>query len=598
MAIPLPKYKQQVRVSGEGVAKPLDPTATIKAAGAGDALLADFITQAGGVASDFFEEKAKTVDKGLLADYEREKLETDARIITRSQDALLGRGEFEGNPLSYDQISETVVQDELNKLQSSLSEKNFNFNDNRLRADNDFVNYENKINTQQLIANNQREIEQSNLSQFNLLEGKVIMLDSLQSDYEELNPNSPEAINLKQQIDDLSLDIEEGYTDLERTTKPGTVQSTRQRNASSLYSTKIDLLYSNYTVEALNPYEFQESIKDLREKIKKDKVLDATQKSKLFDDISLKENAVNRKATQARRETDLAFSLLLTQDKAVDARDIDALRNKYEPYLGKDGFDSIILGSFNSLNPSDDQRKKLDESLVSFSSTGDFLTLIEDMIKVFDVDVKGKGNKGALYANYIREFATVMWEDWIAASGNSDDAYNRAAVMLGIAPLPEGEDAENYRVDLSNTFQYKIIRESIEMAEDFQTFDPEGFKAYESSVQDAFKQIIDFSNKFDANNRPKVEDIRALRNQVNGGIASKLVEVISTPKSTPVQDTDNNETDFDLSLVYTNPEEFRKEYDKLEVGKYYRNANGNIMQKTEGNIQSDKLIQRRTVGGK
>ena len=598
MAIPLPKYKSQVRVSGEGVAKPLDPTATIKAAGAGDALLADFITQAGGVASDFFEEKAKTVDKGLLADYEREKLETDARIITRSQDALLGRGEFEGNPLPYDQISEIVVQDELNKLQGSLSEKNFNFNDNRLRADNDFVNYENKINTQQLIANNQREIEQSNLSQFNLLEGKVIMLDSLQSDYEELNPNSPEAINLKQQIDDLSLDIEEGYTDLERTTKPGTVQSTRQRNASSLYSTKIDLLYSNYTVEALNPYEFQESIKDLREKIEKDKVLDATQKSKLFEDISLKENAVNRKATQARRETDLALSVLLTQNKVVDARDIDALRNEYEPYLGKDGFDSIILGSFNSLNPSNDQRKKLDESLVSFSSTGDFLKLIEDMVKIFDVDVKGKGNKGALYANYIREFATVMWEDWIASSGNSDDAYNRAAVMLGIAPLPEGEDAENYRVDLSNTFQYKIIRESIEMAEDFQTFDPEGFKGYESSVQDAFKQIINFSNKFDANNRPEAKDIIALRNQVNGGIASKLVEVISTPKSTLVENKDNKQTEFKLSLVYNNPTQFAEEYANLPDKAYYKDANGNIRQKDTTSIKTDTIVQSRNVGTK
>tara|TARA_R100001509_G_scaffold86937_1_gene49512 strand:+ start:1873 stop:3660 length:1788 start_codon:yes stop_codon:yes gene_type:complete len=595
MAIPLPKYKSQVRVSGEGVAKPLDPTATIKAAGAEDALLADFITQAGGVASDFFEEKAKTVDKGLLADYEREKLETDARIITRSQDALLGRGEFEGNPLSYDQISETVVQDELNKLQGSLSEKNFNFNDNRLRADNDFVNYENKINTQQLVAINQREIEQSNLSQFNLLEGKVIMLDSLQLDYEKLNPASPEAIALKQQIDDLSLDIEEGYTDLERTTKPGTVQSTRQRNASSLYSTKIDLLYSNYTVEALNPYEFQESIKDLKERIEKDKVLDATQKSKLFENISLKENAVNRKATQARRETDIAFSLLLSQNEAVNPRDIDTLRAKYEPYLGKDGFDSIILRSFDSLNPSNDQRKKLDESLVKFSSTGDFLTLIEDIVKVFDVDIKGKGNKGALYANYIREFATVMWEDWIAASGNSDDAYNRAAVMLGIAPLPEGEDPENYRVDLSKSFQYKIIRESIEMAEDFQTFDPEGFKAYESSVQDAFKQIIDFSNKFDANNRPKVEDIRELRNQVNGGIASKLVEVISTPTPTPVE---NNETEFTISLVYNNPTQFAEEYAKLPPGSYYKDANGNIREKDTTSINKDPIKQSRNVGTK
>jgi hypothetical protein len=62
MAIPLPKYKSQVRVSGQGTAQTIDPSLTIQAAGAGDALLGEIVEKAGGVASEYFQKKAKSKD--------------------------------------------------------------------------------------------------------------------------------------------------------------------------------------------------------------------------------------------------------------------------------------------------------------------------------------------------------------------------------------------------------------------------------------------------------------------------------------------------------------------------------------------------------
>ena len=181
MAISLPKYKQQIRISGEGTAKPIDPSLTIKAAGAEDQLIGEIIESAGGIASEYFEKKSETIDQGLLADYELQKAETEKNIIVRTQDALLGRNEFEDNTLTMEEINNQVVQDELNKLEIFSNNLNINFNKNKDLISSDFANFNSKINQSQLLSLNKREIQESNYKQFNLLQNKEAKLFDLEN---------------------------------------------------------------------------------------------------------------------------------------------------------------------------------------------------------------------------------------------------------------------------------------------------------------------------------------------------------------------------------------------------------------------------------
>ena len=118
MAIPLPKYKQQVRVSGESVAQTIDPSATIRAAGAGDELMAQIITDAGGVASDYFKKKQEIQDDVDRANYTKDFLKFQTELVEKTNQALMN----EENPLKKSDIVK-FQSNELNNF------KNNYFND-------------------------------------------------------------------------------------------------------------------------------------------------------------------------------------------------------------------------------------------------------------------------------------------------------------------------------------------------------------------------------------------------------------------------------------------------------------------------------------
>ena len=576
MAIPLPKYKQQVRVSGEGTAKTISPTQAIQAAGVENEILGKAIENIGGVASKFFEEKAKAQDKGYLADVERETLQTNQRILTRSQDALLGRGEFEGKaPMPHQDIYENIVKKELEGLRNFSKEIDFNYNDSRLQVDSSLTNFEDKINTEQIIAINQREVQESNLSRFELLEDqesylensrdelflleqqppillsvntkKAFQLDEKikagkateeeKKEFDRLVSENQEEIEsvgaeykarqqkisqLKNSISRLERGIEAGYDELRVTTRVGTVEERRAINAKNRFSSTLDNLVEANILEDITNLQFKDGLTFLKQQVEDNKYLTEAQKFDLSQDIELRSRGASKAYMEQRSKLDTDLKLL-AQQKDIKKGTFDILRIKYEPELGEDGFNLLIMSHFrDSFAPSKLDLTDLDIAFRKFSDSGNYQGLVKGLIDAYK-DPEGNLNlQGGIYGEYLREVAYIMWEQQVKNSGGSLADYNIAAANLGIPTAT----TEAEMVDLTGTYQFQIFNSFLEMRDEDSVLTGAAQTKYYDATKDALLKIINFSKlnpNLDPNTIEGREKIAELNSDVNEQIARQLL---------------------------------------------------------------------------
>ena len=140
MAIPLPKYKSQVQVSGKGTAQTIDPGLTIRAAGIGDQLTAEIIEKAGGVASEYLQKKAKSKDEKTILQWEKDKLDAE-QLIYQDIEGFMS----EAN-VSYDEAYEMALKGAIPDLETKYKKLSFEYGTNQRAVDKDFSNFKSKIN--------------------------------------------------------------------------------------------------------------------------------------------------------------------------------------------------------------------------------------------------------------------------------------------------------------------------------------------------------------------------------------------------------------------------------------------------------------------
>ena len=98
MAVSLKKYERQVNVTARPLSGQVSPSAgqdIIKAQAQNDSLADEILKFAGGVASKYFEDKAKSTDQLTLQQYEESKLDTGLRIQSRVNEALKSGKKYE-----------------------------------------------------------------------------------------------------------------------------------------------------------------------------------------------------------------------------------------------------------------------------------------------------------------------------------------------------------------------------------------------------------------------------------------------------------------------------------------------------------------------
>ena len=140
MAIPLPKYKSQVRVSGQGTAQTIDPGLTIRAAGVGDELTAEIIEKAGGVASEYLQKKAKSKDEKTILQWEKDKLDAE-QLIYQDIEGFMSQANT-----SYDEAYEMALKGAIPDLETKYKKLSFEYGTNQRAVDKDFSNFKSKIN--------------------------------------------------------------------------------------------------------------------------------------------------------------------------------------------------------------------------------------------------------------------------------------------------------------------------------------------------------------------------------------------------------------------------------------------------------------------
>ena len=140
MAIPLPKYKSQVQVSGKGTAQTIDPGLTIRAAGVGDQLTAEIVEKAGGVASEYLQKKAKSKDEKTILQWEKDKLDAE-QLIYQDIEGFMS----EAN-VSYDEAYEMALKSAIPDLETKYKKLSFEYGTNQRAVDKDFSNFKSKIN--------------------------------------------------------------------------------------------------------------------------------------------------------------------------------------------------------------------------------------------------------------------------------------------------------------------------------------------------------------------------------------------------------------------------------------------------------------------
>jgi len=139
MAIPLPKYKSQVRVSGQGTAQTIDPSLTIQAAGAGDALLGEIVEKAGGVASEYFQKKAKSKDAKTAITAEKAIAQAELNIEKKINEELdAGK--------NYQDVYEDIVKAETATLKTTIDGLSFEYGTVKRDVDKKYENFNTKLN--------------------------------------------------------------------------------------------------------------------------------------------------------------------------------------------------------------------------------------------------------------------------------------------------------------------------------------------------------------------------------------------------------------------------------------------------------------------
>lgn len=644
MAIPLPKYKQQVRVSGEGTAQTMSPNLTIQAAGASSEVLGKAIQDIGGVASKFFQEKAKAQDRGYLADVERETLQTNQRILTRSQDALLGRGEFEGQaPMPYKDIYEKIVKKELDSLRDYSKKIDFNYNDSRLRADNGVTNFEDKINTEQIIAINEREIQESNLSRFELLEDQESFLENsrdelfilqqqpdillsadtkrafeleeiiqagsateeekeefsrlvsenqeeIESVGAEYKARQQRILELNETISGLEKGIETGYDELRVTTRVGTVEERRSINARNRFSSTLDNLVEANILQDITNLEFKDSLTFLQQQVEDNEYLTASQKFNLSQDIELRSRGASKAYMDQRNNLEVEL-IRLSQQTEIDKGTFDILRTQYEPELGEDGFNLLIMSYFReNFAPEKFSPTDLDIAFRDFAQTGNYQGLVEGLINAYK-DPEGRLNlQGGVYGEYLREVAYIMWQQQVKDSGGSLADYNVAAANLGIPTAT----TEAEMVDLTNTYQFQIFNSFLEMRDADSLLTGESQSKYYNTTNVALQKIINFSRMnpdLDPNTIEGRQAISDLTNDVNFSIARQLVSNANPSGSKPQPKPEPELKSGMPKLPRTGVRDY---WNSLEVGKEYLDFAGKVRVKgSESDFwYSDQIVEK------
>lgn len=299
MAIPLPKYKQQVRVSGKGVAQTIDPSATIRAAGAGDELMAKIVTDAGGIASDYFNKKAEVQDKATLTRITQEQNNLLSNIEQQKQDALFGRGDYEGNALSINELYEKVTKPELDKFQNKINQIQFNFNENKQKVDASVNNYLQQINTRELVELNRIEIEQYNFDRlqgaFDLEYKTGILQDELDILKKDPVANADQIKKHEEKINANKIAYEEDFKDLERTTKPNVIKEKRSTFAYNALAGQVRQTQLDFKADDIDINQYREQMFKYQQSIKDNKFMSANLKQTLENEIISKINAGNIK---------------------------------------------------------------------------------------------------------------------------------------------------------------------------------------------------------------------------------------------------------------------------------------------------------------
>ena len=353
MAVGLPKYKSQVQVSGKGTAQTIDPGLAIQAAGANDKLIGEVIEKAGGVASDFFQKKAESEDRAELAKLAKAQSELPSIIEKNKQDALFGRGNYEGNPLGLDDIYEQVTKPALEQFQESANNSTFNFGANKQKLDVSVNNFITRINQQEIINKNRIELEQSNHDRLQGAFQKEYDAQQMQDELDvlQLDPitNAEQIKSKQQQLDKIKTEYEAEFKDLERTTKPGAIDKQRSTFAYNTYTglvrqAQLDLKNNDITIT-----EYEERLEKLEKEIEDSDVIDVNLKRTLEAEIISKRTSAN---ITYSRQVNTVESKLAEKAATVDGlQEIDFvdIKKLYGEELGNKLIDDAVAGQVSNL---------------------------------------------------------------------------------------------------------------------------------------------------------------------------------------------------------------------------------------------------------
>jgi len=341
MAIPLPKYKQQVRVSGESVAQTIDPSATIKAAGADSELMAKIITDAGGIASDYFNKKAEAQDNATLIQLQNEQENLYLDIEQSKQDALLGKGDYKDNPISLNSEEyKNISKNKINDFKNLVNNAEFNFDDNRQKMEVSINSTINKINQREIIDFQKKELQQHNFELFNEAENNYVLGEIERRKLTGIDPNNytDEEKLIKQKSDEYFEKSNLVYDSLSNTANIKDIQTSQQAAIKKSYLSEARFLNDSYLNKDLSYKDFSNQINilknNLTEDIKNKKITGTS-----IQDITLELDAKIYNAAKVERnaiKTDLnnISNNLIDPEEPVDFSDVKFIYSK-NPALGE-----------------------------------------------------------------------------------------------------------------------------------------------------------------------------------------------------------------------------------------------------------------------
>ena len=353
MAIPLPKYKQQVRVLGEGVAQTIDPSATIRAAGAGDELMAKIVTDAGGIASDYFNKKAEVQDKATLTRITQEQNNLLSNIEQQKQDALFGKGDYEGNALSINELYEKVTKPELDKFQNKINQIQFNFNENKQKVDASVNNYLQQINTRELVELNRIEIEQYNFDRlqgaFDLEYKTGILQDELEILKKDPVANADQIKKHEAKINANKIAYEEDFKDLERTTKPNVIKEKRSTFAYNALAGQVRQAQLDYKNGDLSIVEYGDFLEGLNKKIVDNQFMSPILKQTLENEIISKQTSANITYSKQINDVENKITIASLNVDGLQETDFVKIKKLYGEELGNKLIDDAVAGQVSNL---------------------------------------------------------------------------------------------------------------------------------------------------------------------------------------------------------------------------------------------------------